>query len=106
MDLEQQVYDLVATRFPDQLLGEGAHAGQRWIHVRRDRIVEVLKTLRDQVPFEMLMFGGISESANGFSQTDSSHTPGSFRVPRQIDHGPPIAGDTRSCSRKLTRCSD
>jgi NADH-quinone oxidoreductase subunit C len=55
VDLEQQTFDLVSTRFPDQLLGEGSHAGQRWIDVRRERIVEILKTLHDQIPFEMLM---------------------------------------------------
>ena len=55
MDVQQAAFELVSTRFPDQLLGEGAHAGQRWIDVRRERIVEVLKTLHDQIPFEMLM---------------------------------------------------
>ena len=55
MDVQQAAFDLVSTHFPDQLLREGSHAGQRWIDVRRDRIVELLKSLRDQIPFEMLM---------------------------------------------------
>ncbi len=55
MDLQQRAHAFVATRFPDQVLGDGAHAGQRWIEVRRDRIVDILLALRDEIPFEMLM---------------------------------------------------
>ena len=54
-DLQERAYQLVASRFPDQVLGEGAHAGQRWVNVRRERIVEILTALRDEVPFEFLM---------------------------------------------------
>jgi NADH-quinone oxidoreductase subunit C len=55
VDLQQRSDELVRSRFPDQVVGAGAHAGQRWIEVRRDRIVEILRTLRDECSFEMLM---------------------------------------------------
>jgi NADH-quinone oxidoreductase subunit C len=55
VDLQQHAFDLVSSRFSDQVLGEGAHAGQRWVEVRRERIVEILRALRDEVPFEFLM---------------------------------------------------
>jgi len=55
VDLQQSAYDLVRARFPDQVLGEGIHAGQRWVDVRRERIVEILTALRDEIPFELLM---------------------------------------------------
>ncbi|MEZ4240827.1 MAG: NADH-quinone oxidoreductase subunit C [Myxococcota bacterium] len=54
-DLQQRAEDLVRERFHDQVVAVGVHAGQRWIEVRRDKIVEILKTLRDQLKFEMLM---------------------------------------------------
>ena len=55
MDLQEHAYRFVHTRFPDQVLGEGVHAEQRWVDVRRERIVEILTALRDEIPFEMLM---------------------------------------------------
>lgn len=54
-DLQQRAEDLVRARFPDEVVAVGLHAGQRWIEVRRDRIVEILRTLRDELRFEMLM---------------------------------------------------
>lgn len=54
MDLQQASLDLVRQHFPQDIVGEGAHAGQRWIEVRRERIVDVLKRLRDELSFEML----------------------------------------------------
>jgi len=41
-------------KFGDQLLGVGTHAGQAWVDVTRDRIVEVLKSLRDEYGYDML----------------------------------------------------
>jgi len=55
VDLPQRAVALTKERFPDQVVGEGAHAGQSWIEVKRDRIVDVLRTLRDELQFEMLM---------------------------------------------------
>lgn len=47
--------DFVRARFPDEVTGEGSHAGQMWIEVRRDRIVDILTAVRDELQFEMLM---------------------------------------------------
>jgi NADH-quinone oxidoreductase subunit C len=55
VDLQQRAFDLVSSRFTDQVLGVGVHAGQRWVDVRRERIVEILRALRDEIPFEILM---------------------------------------------------
>jgi len=41
-------------KFGDQLLGVGTHAGQAWVDVKRDRIVEILKSLRDEYGYDML----------------------------------------------------
>jgi NADH-quinone oxidoreductase subunit C len=55
VDLQSAAEELVRTRFPDQVLGVGEYVGQKWIDVKRDRIVEVLRALRDELSFEMLM---------------------------------------------------
>ena len=55
MDLAQRALALTKERYPDQVVGEGIHANQAWIEVKRDRIVDVLRTLRDELQFEMLM---------------------------------------------------
>jgi len=41
-------------KFGDQLLGVGTHAGQAWVDVTRDRIVDILKSLRDDYGYDML----------------------------------------------------
>ena len=46
--------ETVKTQFADQVLGIYEHAGQKYVHVRRDRIFEILKTLRDACGFDML----------------------------------------------------
>jgi NADH-quinone oxidoreductase subunit C len=46
--------DTVAAAFGDQVLGTGEHAGQRFIHVKRDRILDILRLLRDQEGFDVL----------------------------------------------------
>ncbi|HYE99527.1 MAG TPA: NADH-quinone oxidoreductase subunit C [Planctomycetota bacterium] len=46
--------DDLAARFPDQVLGLETSAGQRFANVRRDRILELLRTLRDGHGFDML----------------------------------------------------
>jgi NADH-quinone oxidoreductase subunit C len=46
--------ETVKTKFPDQVLGVGAHANQAWVDVRRDRIVDILKMLRDEGGFDFL----------------------------------------------------
>jgi len=55
LDLQQRSDELVRARFADQVVGGGEHAGQRWVEVKRDRIVDVLRALRDECGFEMLM---------------------------------------------------
>ena len=44
----------VRERFPDQVLGTAAHAGQRAVLVRRDRVLEILRMLRDEAGFDVL----------------------------------------------------
>jgi NADH-quinone oxidoreductase subunit C len=44
----------VAAAFGDQVLGIGEHAGQRFVNVKRDRITDILRLLRDQEGFDVL----------------------------------------------------
>ena len=46
--------ETLKAKFADQVLGVGSHAGQAWVDVKRDRIVDVLKTLRDECGYDML----------------------------------------------------
>jgi NADH-quinone oxidoreductase subunit C len=46
--------ETVTTQFADQVLGVLEHAGQKYVHVKRDRIVDLLRTLRDTCGFDML----------------------------------------------------
>jgi NADH-quinone oxidoreductase subunit C len=46
--------ETVKTKFADQVLGTGTHAGQPWIDVKRDRIVDIVKMIRDEAGFDML----------------------------------------------------
>ena len=46
--------DKVAAAFGDQVLGIAEHAGQRFIHVKRDRVKDILRLLRDQEGFDVL----------------------------------------------------
>ena len=46
--------DAVVATFGDQILGTGEHAGQRFVNVKRDRIVDILRFLRDAQAFEVL----------------------------------------------------
>jgi NADH-quinone oxidoreductase subunit C len=46
--------ETVKAKFADQVLGTGAHAGQPWIDVRRDRIVDIVKMIRDEGGYDML----------------------------------------------------
>ena len=46
--------ETVKAKFADQVLGVGTHAGQAWVDVKRDRIVDLLKTLRDECGCDML----------------------------------------------------
>lgn len=55
VDLEAEAIGLVRSTFPNEVVGEGAHAGQRWVEVRRERIAEILTALRDGLKIEMLM---------------------------------------------------
>jgi NADH-quinone oxidoreductase subunit C len=46
--------EIVKERFPDQVLGAFESAGQKYAHVRRDRILEILRFLRDEGGFDVL----------------------------------------------------
>ncbi len=46
--------EAVTTKFADQVLGVYEHAGQKYAHVRRGRILEILRTLRDECGFDGL----------------------------------------------------
>jgi len=46
--------EAVKTTFADQVLGTGTHAGQPWIDVKRDRIVDIVKMIRDEGAYDML----------------------------------------------------
>ncbi len=46
--------DSLKEKFADQVLGESEHAGQRCLHVRRDRVLDILRTLRDELHFDYL----------------------------------------------------
>jgi len=46
--------DRVKERFADQVLGVYESAGQKYAHVRRDRILDVLRLLRDEAGFDCL----------------------------------------------------
>ena len=46
--------ETIKTKFADQVLNVGTHAGQAWVDVKRERIVEILKTLRDECGYDML----------------------------------------------------
>jgi NADH-quinone oxidoreductase subunit C len=46
--------EAVKTKFADQVLGTGTHAGQPWVDVKRDRILDIVRLLRDEGGFDML----------------------------------------------------
>ena len=41
-------------KFADHMLGVGTHAGQAWVDVKRDGMVDILKSLRDEYGYDML----------------------------------------------------
>lgn len=55
MDLQQTTIDALKERFGAAILGEGEHAGQRWVYIPREHVVEILTHCRDALGFEMLM---------------------------------------------------
>jgi len=46
--------ETIKAKFGDQVLGVGSHAGQAWVDVKRERIADILKTLRDEAGYDML----------------------------------------------------
>src|SRR3989442_11929380 len=46
--------ETVKAKFADQVIGVGSHANQAWIDVKRDRIVDILKTLRDEGGYDLM----------------------------------------------------
>ena len=55
MDLQDRALDALKTRFPEDYLGSGEFADQKWATVRRDHIAAILTFLRDEFQFEFLM---------------------------------------------------
>ena len=55
MDLQQRALEIVKEKYASEVVGQGVHAGQHWIEVKRERIVPILRTLKDEGPFEVLM---------------------------------------------------
>jgi NADH-quinone oxidoreductase subunit C len=46
--------ETIQTKFADQLIAVGEHAGQPFVSLKRDRILEILRWLRDDAGFDML----------------------------------------------------
>jgi NADH-quinone oxidoreductase subunit C len=46
--------DKVVATFGDQVLGTGEHAGQRFVNVKRERVLDILRHLRDSEGFGVL----------------------------------------------------
>jgi NADH-quinone oxidoreductase subunit C len=46
--------DAIKERFADQVLDVQEHAGQKYAHVRRDRILDIMKMLRDEAGYDCL----------------------------------------------------
>lgn len=55
MALQDDVIAALRVEFADQVTGEGSHAGQRWVELRRDRIVDALRLCRDRLGANLLM---------------------------------------------------
>lgn len=55
MDLQTASLDLVKSTCPDEVVGEGSYVKQHWIEIRRGRVLDVLRALKEQLSFEMLM---------------------------------------------------
>jgi len=53
-DLAKKATETIQAKFPDQLLSVGEHAAQPFVCVRRDRIVELLRYLRDELGFDLM----------------------------------------------------
>jgi NADH-quinone oxidoreductase subunit C len=47
--------EAIRSRCPDEVLGVYGHAEQPWVEVRRGRILEILRVLRDEGGFDALM---------------------------------------------------
>lgn len=54
MELAKTAVETVQQKFADQVLSIGENSGQLFVSVRRDRIVDILRTLRDELGFDML----------------------------------------------------
>lgn len=55
MATQEESIAAVIAKFPDDVVGRGVHAGQHWVFVKRERVNEALKLLRDTLGYEMLM---------------------------------------------------
>lgn len=55
MDLQERSLRALRDRLADAFLDEGEHAGQKWAVVQRERCIEALTLLRDEIGFDVLM---------------------------------------------------
>ena len=54
MDIVQNAIHTIQERFEDQVLSVEEHAGQPYISVKRDKIQDILKCVRDDLEFDMM----------------------------------------------------
>jgi NADH-quinone oxidoreductase subunit C len=55
VSIQERAHEHIIARFGDDVVEQGEHAGQKWASVRRERIIEALTSLRDELGFEVLM---------------------------------------------------
>ncbi len=55
MSLQDDVIADLKARFADRVLGEGSHVGQRWLDVKREGILDLLRACRDDHGCDVLM---------------------------------------------------
>ena len=55
VDLQQRAIAHIQSRFSDAFRRTDAHQGQHWVEVERSAIVAVLRSLRDDLGFDVLM---------------------------------------------------
>ncbi len=54
MTIATDIIEKLKTDHAEEVLSTGEHAGQPWISVKRDRIHDILQTLRNEHDFDML----------------------------------------------------
>lgn len=99
MDLQQKAIDLVNERFASEVVGQSEFVGQKWLVVRPQRIAPILKSLRDELGFDMLLditvvdyLGkeGMPERFCVVYQIYSTKNNGNFRVKAFVPESEPV----------------